>query len=106
MDWPGTPTQPQWPGTPAKQDTPQWPGTPATASSVTGMTGQAPAPGLIRRGAHAVVSGLESIGSHLGIPEEPIKNAKGDTVFPTNALERGLQSSASTTKEAAIQTMG
>jgi hypothetical protein len=28
VDWPGTPQQPQWPGSPVKQDAAQWPGTP------------------------------------------------------------------------------
>lgn len=42
----------------------------------------------------------------LGIPQGEIKNAQGDVVFPTNALERGLQGSDNAAQSYAAAFMG
>jgi hypothetical protein len=42
----------------------------------------------------------------LGIPQGEIKNAQGEVVFPTNALERLLQGSAGPTSDFAAAFMG
>jgi hypothetical protein len=37
----------------------------------------------------------ETVAGHFGIPSGEVRNAQCDVVFPTNALERGLQSERS-----------
>lgn len=61
---------------------------PTSASTVANSLADA-----ARTGARAVVGGVNAVTSNLGIPQGDIKNAQGDVVFPTNALERGLQAS-------------
>jgi hypothetical protein len=51
-----------------------------------------------------LTAGMKFVGEHLGIPEGEIKNKKGETVFPTNAAERGLQATSAPTFEAAMGT--
>ena len=41
----------------------------------------------------ALKGGEQAIVGGLGIPQEEVKNAAGQVVFPTNALEKGLQGS-------------
>ena len=51
-------------------------------------------------------AGLNFLGEHLGIPEGEIKNKKGETVFPTNPLEKRLQESSGPSKELAATFVG
>jgi hypothetical protein len=70
---------------------------------------QPPPPGLLdqlRSGARSVVGGIHTMGSYLGIPQGDIRNAAGDVVFPTNALERGLQRTSDDAKTYAAAVIG
>ena len=64
---------------------------PSLADVLAAQTG---APGPVYEGAQdsGVTMGnvLQAIASRFGIPTEPVRNAAGDVVFPTNALERWL----------------
>jgi hypothetical protein len=70
---------------------------------------QPPPPGMLdylRSGARTVVKGLDTASGYLGIPPGEIRNDAGDVVFPTNALERGLQSTSDDAKTYAAAVMG
>jgi len=58
---------------------------------------------LFRRG---MSGGLGAANKYLGIPQDEIRNRHGDVVFPTNALERGLQRSDAPTKEVGASFLG
>jgi hypothetical protein len=56
--------------------------------------------------AQMIVGGMNTASGYLGIPQGEIKNDQGDVVFPTNALERGLQGSSEPAKAMAAAVMG
>ena len=51
-----------------------------------------------------LIAALPTLG--LGIPQGEIRNSAGDVVFPTNALEHGLQGSDNAAKSYAAAFMG
>src|SRR6516225_11934003 len=57
-------------------------------------------PAAVKRGQRF----LSGVG--LGIPREPVRNASGDVVFPTNAIERALTQSDIAAKQYAAAFMG
>jgi hypothetical protein len=60
----------------------------------------------LRQGSRGVVGGLGYLGQYLGIPAGETRNAAGEVVFPTNAFERGLQSTDTAAGQYAAAVMG
>jgi hypothetical protein len=52
------------------------------------------------------VGGIEALSKYLGIPAGEQRNAAGEVVFPTNAFERGLQSTDTAAGQYAAAVMG
>jgi hypothetical protein len=60
----------------------------------------------IQQGAQSLSRGLEAASGYLGIPPGDTRNSQGQVVFPTNAFERGLQSSDSAAQSYAANFVG